>query len=54
MHLGWKYVPDKIFVLPVRTNTSDLKNEDTVVVEKVVDLSEESLIPANTDVLKGS
>ena len=32
--------PNKVFVLPGRTNTSDLENEDAVVVEKVVDLSE--------------
>ena len=33
------------------TNTSDLKDENPVVVEKVIDLPEECLIPANSDVL---
>jgi hypothetical protein len=45
------YVPDKILILPVGTNTSDLKDEDAVVVEKVVDLPEERLVPANSDML---
>ena len=35
----------------MRTNTSDLEDEDAVVVEEVVDLPEERLIPANSDVL---
>ena len=37
----------------MRTNASDLKDEDAVVVEKVIDLPEEGLIPANSDVLGG-
>ena len=36
----------------MRTNTSDLQDEDTVVVEKVVDLPEETLIPPNSNVLR--
>lgn len=33
------------------TDTGDLEDEDAIVVEKIVDLPEECLIPANSDVL---
>ena len=46
-----KLVPDEIFILPVGTNTSDLEDEDTIVVEKVIDLSEECLVPTNSNML---
>ena len=36
----------------MRTNASDLEDEDAVVVEKVVDLPEEGLIPANSNMLE--
>jgi hypothetical protein len=36
----------------VRTNTSDLKDEDAIVVENVVDLPKETLIPADPNMLK--
>jgi hypothetical protein len=36
-----KKTPDKIFVLPRRTDTGDLENEYAVVIEKVVDLAKE-------------
>lgn len=35
----------------MRTNASNLEDEDAVVVEKVVDLPEEGLVPANPNVL---
>ena len=44
-------VPDEILILPVRTNTSNLEDEDAIVVEKVVDLPEEGLVPADSNVL---
>jgi len=47
----WNLVPDEILILPVRTNTSDLEDEDAIVVEKVVDLPEEGLVPADSNVL---
>ena len=47
-----KLIPDEVFVLPMRTNTSNLEDEDAVVVEKVVDLPEEGLVPADTNVLE--
>ena len=33
------------------TNTSDLEDEDAIVVEDVVDLPEEGLVPADSNVL---
>jgi hypothetical protein len=36
----WKPVPNEILVLPVRANTSNLEDEDAIVVEEVVDLPE--------------
>jgi len=33
------------------TNTSDLEEEDAIVVENVVNLLEEGLVPADSDVL---
>jgi hypothetical protein len=44
--------PDKVFVLPGGTNTSDLENEDAVIVEKVVDLAKEGAVAADTNVLE--
>lgn len=35
----------------MRTDTGNLKDEDAIVIEKVIDLPEETLIPANSDVL---
>lgn len=35
----------------MRTDTSDLEDEDAIVVEKVVDLPEEGLVPANSNML---
>ena len=46
-----KLVPDEILILPVGTNTGDLEDEDAIVVEKVVDLPEVGLIPADSNVL---
>lgn len=43
--------PDQILVLPALAQTSDLEKEDTVVVQHVVHLLEESTKVANTDVL---
>ena len=48
----WKHIPDEILVLPVRTDTSDLEDEHAIVVEKVVDLPEEGLVPANSNMLE--
>jgi len=33
------------------TNTSDLEDEDAIVVENVIDLLEEGLVPADSNVL---
>jgi len=44
-------LPDEILVLPVRTDSGDLQDEDAIVVEKVVDLPEVALVPANSNVL---
>jgi hypothetical protein len=44
--------PDKVFVLPRRTNTSDLENEDAVIIEKVVDLAKEGTVAADTNMLE--
>lgn len=43
--------PDQILVLPRLTETSDLQKEDSIIVEHVVDLREESTKVANTNVL---
>ena len=43
--------PDEVFVLPALTDTCDLEEEDTVVVQKVVDLPEEGTVATNTNVL---
>jgi hypothetical protein len=47
----WKIVPDEILILPVGTNTSDLEDEDAIVVEKVINLPEECLVPADSNML---
>lgn len=36
----------------MRTEASDLKDEDTIIVEEIVDLTHESSVTANTNVLK--
>lgn len=46
-----KNVPDQVLVLPCRTKPCDLQNENTIVVQEVVDLSHESAISPNADVL---
>lgn len=43
--------PNEILILPVGTKTGDLEDEDTVIVEEVVDLPEERLVATDTDVL---
>ena len=43
--------PDEVLVLPVGTDTSDLEDEDAVVVEEVVHLAEESGVATDTNVL---
>lgn len=35
----------------MRTDTGDLEDENTIVVEEIIDLPEERLVPANSDVL---
>lgn len=45
-------IPDKILVLPAVTETGDLEDEDTIVVEKVVNLAQERIIPTDTNMLK--
>jgi hypothetical protein len=45
-------IPDEIFVLPVRTNTGDLEDEDTIVFEQVVNILEESVVATDTDMLQ--
>jgi len=44
--------PNKVFVLPGRTNTSDLENEDAVIVEQVVYLAKEGTVAADTNMLE--
>lgn len=43
--------PDQIFILPGRSESSDLQDEDSVIVEQVADFAHEALIAADTDVL---
>ena len=43
--------PDKILELPVGTNTSNLEDKNTIIVQEVVDLTEERLVATDTDVL---
>ena len=43
--------PDEIFVLPGATETGDLEEEDTIVIEHVIDLLQETVEVADTDVL---
>ena len=45
-------VPDEIVVLPVRTETGDLEEEEPIVVEQAVDFVQERVVPAHTDVLR--
>ena len=47
----WNLVPHGILVLLVGMNISNLEDEDAVVVENVIDLPEERLIPADSDML---
>jgi len=42
--------PNKVLILPSRTNASDLKDEDAVVIEQVVHLLHESGVAANANV----
>lgn len=44
--------PNEILVLPRRANACDLENENTIVVQEVVNLTEERAITADTDMLK--
>ena len=44
--------PDEILVLPRLTETSHLQEENTVIIEHVIDLSQEGVEVANTDVLR--
>ena len=37
--------------MPVRTEAGDLEDEGAVVVQQVVDLAEEGVVPTQTDVL---
>jgi hypothetical protein len=47
--------PLEVLVLPGRTDTGDLEDEDTIVLEVVVDVAEEGVVTTDTDVLqKGS
>jgi len=43
--------PDKILILPALTQTGNLKEEDTIVIQHVIDLLEEGREVANTNVL---
>ena len=43
--------PDQILVLPALTETGNLKDEETIIVEQVVDLLQESLVSPDADVL---
>lgn len=45
------YIPDEVLVLPVRADTSNLEDKDTIVVEEVVHLAEEGLVATDADVL---
>ena len=45
-------IPDEILVLPGRTDTGNLEDENAVIVEKVVNLAHESAIAADTNVLE--
>lgn len=42
--------PDEILVLPDGADTSDLEDEDTIVVEEIIDLTQELTIATDTDV----
>lgn len=44
--------PDEILVLPRLTETSDLQEENTVIIEHVIDLRQEGSEMAHTDVLR--
>lgn len=44
-------VPDEVLVLPRGTNAGDLEDEDAVVVEEVVDVAQERVVPPDADVL---
>jgi len=43
--------PDEILILPRWTDTSNLEDKDTIVVQKVVDLGKELGVATDTDVL---
>jgi hypothetical protein len=43
--------PDEILVLPALTQTSDLQEEDTIIVKHIINLLEETAKVADTDVL---
>ena len=43
--------PNEILILPRGTDTGDLENEDAVVVEEVIHLTQERAVAANADVL---
>lgn len=48
---NWEDKPDEILELPVGTNASNLEDENTIIVQEVVDLTQERLVATNTDVL---
>jgi hypothetical protein len=43
--------PDEILILPRGTEASNLKDEDTIVIEEVIDLAHERVVATNTDML---
>lgn len=44
--------PNEILVLPARTETSDLEEECSIIIQQTVNLGEEGVISSDTDVLR--
>lgn len=49
----WGDEPDEILELPALTDTSDLQEEDALVIEEIVDLLKERAVAPDADVLLG-
>jgi len=49
-----RYAPNEVLVLPGGTDTSDLEDKNTVVVEKVIHLTHECTVTPDSDMLHGT
>jgi len=52
MEIFTEGIPNEILKLPVWTETCDLEHESAIVVQEIIDLTQEGRVTANADVLR--